>query len=461
MTQFAIKRTGDADYPRHLKVLVQGPPKSGKTMFISTAPNVVVAACEAGLATIAHLDIPYVSVDSTEKLQNLEMILRDDTLRDHAAKQQGMPKIETVAIDTLDAWQEVLKREILAENRRTQMQQADWGTLKERMSTIMKRFVSLPVNVIFTVHTSTTQDDEQRLIYAPALQGSIKDEIAGYVDYSLLSFRQRETGADGVTRINYYLKCEGDQKNPHLGNRAAGRLPEICAPQFAVLHNAVFSAIPTRTIPMNVIKEVPDRTPEPVAQSPSQPAPVVTPAPPSGIPEDDPSKPITASGISMLTKEYTAQGLLLPVDLNSWTLGKGWQIAKWFVAWKTDMAAGGSTITRDDLVEGLKSYDGFAGEMEGVQTGVENLKPGKAKSLDNPPQDKPKTDDADVEESAMNLLQDQLGAVVIGHEVAADAKCDVCGDQVDDPDIANLGLRRFKKALCIKDYKQAVAEARQ
>jgi hypothetical protein len=469
MSQFAFKRTGDADYPRHLKVLLQGPPKSGKTTFISTAPNVVVAAAEAGLMSIAHLNVPYIEVDGTDKLQTLHLILSDDSLRVAQAQKLGLPDIETVAIDTLDAWQELLKKEILKENRRTSFQRDDWGTLKERMTTILKAFVALPVNVIFTVHTTTTQDDEQKLVYAPHLQGSIKDDIAGLVDFSLLSFRQRETDVKGQPVIKYYLKNEGDLKNPTLGNRAAGRVPEICDPNFKVLHDAVFTGITRQaaTPPVEVTVDVPSVVP---AQSESQPAasPVTRVAPPvlpTGVPADDSAEPINASGVTMLTKEYTAQGLVVPADLKTWNLGKARNIAKFFMAWKADLAAG-KGASRDELLEYLKALEAFDGEMEGVQTGVENLKKAEKPAPkteepvtkpDTPAEEKkPEPSEAEVEASAVALIETQLGGVLIAQDVAEDSKCAECGEQVDDLDIATLAQRRFRKPLCVKDYKAEI-----
>lgn len=468
---FAIKRTGDADYPKHMKVLVQGPPKSGKTTFISTAPNVVVAACEAGLMSIAHLDIPYVNITSISILQNLEMILNDPTLRAAAAKELGVDSIDTVAIDTVDALQEMLKKEILAETRQTQMQQKDWGTLKERLAAMLKRFVALPVNVIFTVHTATTQDDEGKLIYTPGLQGAIKDEIAGYVDFSLLAFRQRETGKDGIARIKYYLKNEGDLKNPSLGNRAAGRLPEVCEPDFNTLHKAVFSAVKPRgrvvEEPSEAEAAKPEPLPAPVAQIVSQsPAPAVKKdTTNTGVPADDGDAPINASGISMLTKSYTEQGFIVPEDLKTWKLREAQQIGKTFLRWKAEMAAGGNRTSRDELIEQLTAYDAFSGEMAGVQTGTDNLKKPKEKKPspeENPAPDAAKkdSDTPPTEDEARTLLEDQLGAVVIGHNVAPDAACEVCGKPVDDRDIADLGLRKYRKVLCVADFKTAVNEAR-
>lgn len=480
-----FKRTDDEDYPAYLKILVQGPPKAGKTTFVSTAPNVLIAALpDAGLASIAHLGVPYLDISSTADLQQLEMVLRDDTLRQKAAAKAGLERIDTVVIDTLDNWQDLLKKEILVENRQTQMQQKDWGTLKERMAAVLKAYVTLPMNVIFTVHTTTTQDEESRLIYMPALQGGIKDDVAGYVDYSLLAFRQRETGADGVTKVNYYLKAEGDQKNPTIGNRGAGRIPEIIPnPNFKRLHDMHFGAIKKRQVEARAQNEVitGDESPDSVAppptaaaepaQSSSTPADNAMEAPdpkkPTGVPEDNPDAPINASGVTMLTKAYTEQGFLVPEDLKSWTLRKGRQAASFFMAWKADKAAGQTTASRDDLIALLGSIEAFAGEMPGVQTGVENLK-SKPKAEPAPaptpePEvtpEPPKAEEQQTEEGAVQLLQEQLGAKVIGYEIGEDTKCGVCDQPVDDPDIAKLAQSRFKKPMCVSDYKDAVKAAR-
>jgi hypothetical protein len=400
------------------------------------------------------------------------MVLRDDALRAKAAQKVGLPSIDTIAIDTLDNWQDILKKEILAENRQTQMQQKDWGTLKERMAAILKKFVTLPINVIFTVHTTTTQDEESRLIYMPALQGGIKDDVAGYVDYSLLAYRQRETGKDGITKVNYYLKAEGDQKNPTIGNRGAGRIPEIIPnPDFKNLHKMHFGAIEQKVVESRARNEVikgdespetttpPAPAPEEAAQTSSTPAEVAPPKQP-GVPQDSElDGPINASGVTMLTKSYTEQGLNVPEDLRSWTLRKGYQAAKFFMAWKTDKAAGQETATRDDLIALLESIEAYAGEMKGVQTGVQNLKSKKEEPKADPEPEVTQTEEP-TEEAAVALLQDKLGAQVIGYEVAADAKCEVCDKTVDDLDIAQLALTKHKKVMCVKDYKAANAALR-
>lgn len=464
---FAIKRTGDANYPRHMNILLMGPPKSGKTTFIATMPNVVVAACEAGLMSVAHLDLPYVEIDGTDKLQTLLMILQDEKMREQQAKSLGIPSIDSVAIDTVDALQERMMREILKENRRTQMQRDDWGTLKDRMDQVLKAFCDLPINVCLTVHTEVTQDENQKQIYAPSLQGAIKNKIAGMVDFSLMTFRQKEVDNQGVPSIKYYLKNEGDEKNPHLGNRSQGRVPEICDPDFKTLHALTFAGINAPVIkeepePETVQTPVESQKTEEVAQSESQPEEQKA----TGQPEvDDSEQPINAAGITMLTKEYAAQGFDAPKDLETWNLGKARMVARFFVAWKADNSVGKASA--EDLIGFLEAAEAYNGL---VQTPVETPAPKKSqKSKAEEPQQEVQSEstetgstpvssdaseaDGPSHHEAVELVKDQLGGKVVGQTVSPDSVCEVCNNQIDDVDIAQLAVNRFDKVLCVNDYK--------
>lgn len=454
MNQFAFKKTGDADYPRYLKVMVMGPPKSGKTTFVSTAPNVVVAACEAGLMSIAHKNIGYVDIDEYAKIDTLYTLLKDESLRKKVAAQLGLPQVETVAIDTLDAFQETVKKEILREARRTEMQQADWGKLKERMASILKAFCTLPMNVIFTVHSDVTQDEESRQIYAPMLQGSIKNDVAGYVDFSLMSKREKQTLPDGSQKIVYFLKNEGDEKNPHLGNRSAGRVPEICAPDFKTLHKLTFDAL---NLP---------KTAEIIIEEESEPATydsqgAVTTSETievanvrtgvSGTPSSDADDPINAAGVTMLTKNYQAHGLNVPGDLEKWTLGEARQIARVFTVVKAEMVAG--RASKSDLIAALSTAGRYEGEGQRQTAAPKKIAPVKVKAVKKAaPVAEP------TESEAIEEVEQQLGAKIIGKQIEAGAVCDKCGKEVDDLDVAQLGWSKFRKVMCVDDY-MALANA--
>ena len=74
-----FSRTGGADFPDKLKVLVSGPPKSGKTSLLGTVPNIIVLDTEPhanNLQSIAHLNVPYKSITSSDELFQAAMVLR-------------------------------------------------------------------------------------------------------------------------------------------------------------------------------------------------------------------------------------------------------------------------------------------------------------------------------------------------------------------------------------------------
>ena len=379
MEQFALKRTGGADYPRYIKALILGPPKSGKTSLLATFPNPIIADVEwnrDGLQSIAHLDVPHISVDHSAKLDTLHTILKDDQLRAKAAKDVGRDQLETVAIDTLDALQELMKKERMKSERRQTMQRDDWGWLLEQFQEIVRNFTSLPMNVVFTVHTDTTQDDENRLVNMPALQGAIKNQIAGMVGYSLMTVRTVETDqVTGKKYSNYTLQTEGDERNPHLGNRAAGRLPRVIEPDFKVIYDAVFGSLPElpERESIEVQTDVPTEsaapedtsTPppaEPVAQSSGQDVPQTAAAAAaeqeeaSGKPRDDSGDPINSAALQHLTKMAQEFGVDLNPDVKNWTLGQARDVAKYVVSCKTD-AANGTTdqdALHGQIMEGLR-----------------------------------------------------------------------------------------------------------
>lgn len=340
-----FKRTGSEDFPVYIKGLLQGPPKSGKTSFLATCPNVVIADCEPeanGLMSIAHLNIPYVTISGTDRLQQLLFVLRDATLRKTAAEQMGMEKIETVAVDTLDALQGLLKKERLKSERRTQMQRDDWGWLKDQMAEIILGFTALPLNVIFTVHTKTTQDDDEKIITMPGLQGAIAEEVAGMVGYSMLMQRTREVRPDGIPYTKYSLKVEGDDKNPHLGNRASGRLPELVEPDFRILQKAVYDGL--QIAKATVVPPLPVENTGQVAQAPVQAdGPVVTESAPVAPVSDD-DQPVNATALTHLSKMWGELSVPFNEALaKTWTLGDARNAVRMWVAIKQDAADGKGT----------------------------------------------------------------------------------------------------------------------
>lgn len=513
-----FKRTGAQDFPTHLKVMVSGPPKSGKTTLLGTIPNLIVLDTEPNannLASIAHLDVPYVTVTNTEDLRQVAFMLSDSTLRKQVAAQYGWDDVGGVAIDTLDSLQKLMKVERMRENRTTQFLRDDWGWLKTEMEKIVETFTSLPMHVIFTMHTKTKEmgkGDDSYSIVLPGLEGSIAESIAGMVGYSMLAFRKEEIAADGSRYTKYWLQTEGDATHDFLGTRTAGRLPTVIEPNMKTIHDAVMAGRPKK--PAVVVDQ--PQLPEEVAQTPGRPEESVeAPATPDPAPEAKPAdeEPVNLAAMSHVKKVYDALGQDFPTEkIEALRIGQARELVKVWRAIQQDASENKSEDPNSEMMAYLNGLDLLAeqgvvkdeaktvepsldGTIDGVmayvtgdlakiqeayekelakgdgarksllsklealgakdvqvQTNVEN----EAPSAPEEPvtQDAVSADAEPTEEQAVETLAEVLGAErVIEKGVTP---CDECGTPIDDEDLARLGLKRFDKVYCVEDYLAAI-----
>ena len=344
------------------------------TTFISTFPKVVVADVEAGLMSIAHKNVPYVTIDKAEKLQTLLFVLRDESMRAKVAEQMGMDEIESVAIDTMDALQELFKKERLATERRTQFEMKDWGWLLDQFRELIKAFMELPLHVALTCHTKTIQTDENKVIHQPGLQGAIAEEIAGMVSFSMLMQRTREVDSQtGQPFTAYRLQVEGDDINPHLGNRAMGRLLGTIEPTFDVLHATVYEGLKLAQQQQGEIDanlSQPDQSTQSdasdaIEQAQSQQSGATEASQQqAGSPPVEDDQPVNAAALQHVERMLGEWDFKVPVNASeTWTMGFARTIARMFVATKEDLAAGkiegGSEQARADLEEFLKSMEAW------------------------------------------------------------------------------------------------------
>jgi len=220
-----IRRTGAADYGKHVKALITGYPGSGKTLISSTFPNPLFASAEGGLMSIADRNIPYVDIRSTDELLAIKNSIDQDP--ETRAEILGF-RVDTIVIDTIDEIQKIMIAERLKATRNSAMQLADWGWLGEQMRAMIRGFRNIPIHVVFTCHLDDATDQETgRVYYKPKLQGAIAGDIAGYVDLSLLLQESyvNETVNGKLTAVKKrVLITDSDPKHEFLKDRS-GKLP--------------------------------------------------------------------------------------------------------------------------------------------------------------------------------------------------------------------------------------------
>lgn len=284
-----IKKTGKAEYGQYVKAFIYGPPGSGKTLFSSTAKDVIIGNIDEGLMTLAERGVDYTDIQHPEDLHELLMHLRQPN---HGYK--------TVVIDTLDELQKVFIAARLKKERKEQMALQDWGYLGEQMQKVLRAYRNLPMNVIFLCHSTTETDNENGgMAEKPLLQGSIKDNVAGFFD--LVAHIQATTTKDGEELVtSHHLRFQPSPRYPILKDRS-GKMPGFyklnLETDFEDIHELIYGGIDKLT-ESEIVKTIEIEPPvEAPATPPVAPVSVTPPAKKTAAKKTTPSKKETVEAL--------------------------------------------------------------------------------------------------------------------------------------------------------------------
>lgn len=244
-----VKRAGADEYGLFIKALVLGPPGAGKTRTASTWPNVLYANCEGGLMSVADRAPAAIDITASGQMKELIDILgQKPNIRE---KMLGVPA-ETVVIDTLDEYAKILMSERLRDERKDAFSQPDWGWFGDQLRNTVRALRNLDINVIFNVHIKESSDSETgRTFFKPAIQGSMADELAAYVDLALLLVARptvRVVNNENVRQVARYFQTYQDAQHTWVKDRS-GKLPmEFTVnfdDDFDRLHKLIYGSLPS------------------------------------------------------------------------------------------------------------------------------------------------------------------------------------------------------------------------
>lgn len=204
-----------------LKMLLAGPPGSGKTLFCASFPQVLYADMEGRLLSVRNRDVHRVPISSVADLEELRaMLAQEPDVREQAL---GIG-VRTVVLDTVDELARILQKERLRAEKRETLSMQDWGWYGDQLRNILRSYRNLSdLNVIFTVHLRTTEDSETgRVEYMPSIQGQVGNEVAGYVDEAFLLRARPTVDENGERVVRRFLQCYPDPQyswiKDHSGN---------------------------------------------------------------------------------------------------------------------------------------------------------------------------------------------------------------------------------------------------
>lgn len=197
------------EYPLNLAVVVYARPKTGKTRFCASAPDVLIIDCdEKGTdSTRDDLNPDTIRITTWSEINDIYWYL-----------QAGDHPYRSVAIDTISGLQTLCMNWILGDEaaRDTsrdpdQPSQRLYQKRTQLMTNIITNFRNLPMNLIFTAHTRTkdTGEGDEEIItvtgpnLAPAtvthLLGAVG--LIGYMSKREVTIKKKVKGSDKLKRV--------------------------------------------------------------------------------------------------------------------------------------------------------------------------------------------------------------------------------------------------------------------
>jgi phage nucleotide-binding protein len=212
---FKILKASDLQKQITVNMLVYGPPGVGKTTFASTAPKPLIIDLENGSLSLLGKNVDIAQVDTLADARE-------------AVKYALNNGYQTVVIDSITRYAELLMDEILRENKRETARIQDWGEVVKRIKKLIWHLQAKNINTIF-VALETEEKDEDSLVKRPAVPGQLKVAIPAIVD--IVGYMRVLKDGSRVVSVKPTAKWYAKDRS--------GKLPDDITPDFSKILNLI------------------------------------------------------------------------------------------------------------------------------------------------------------------------------------------------------------------------------
>lgn len=217
----------------YAKVVLYGPPGSGKTTAAATWPKPLFLSAESGLLSVRDKAIDVWTINEWEDLEEAFAYLR-----------VGGHGYESVVLDSLTEMQKKLAdyviRKFPAVKRAYQdlSSESDWGYIIDRSRKLCRAFRDLPLNVVF-ITLSQDVEVEGENVTRPALNGkTLPDELCGWVDAVIYCPGPIKDEEGTQQYLGQTVAAKG--RRAKIRVPAGAQVPSVIPLAFDALHRAMF-----------------------------------------------------------------------------------------------------------------------------------------------------------------------------------------------------------------------------
>jgi len=178
----------------HVKILVHGPPGSGKTRLVATLPGkALILSAEAGLLSLAD-----------EKIDTAEIKTIEDLREAYAFLKRGDHDYQWVCIDSISEIAEIVLHH---EMDQTTNGMRAYGEMAKIVFSVLRNFRGLPMGVYMTAKQEKTATDGG-LLFSPMLPGKQLSNGIGHIFDEIFAMRVAKN-EDGTIRTALLTQNDG------------------------------------------------------------------------------------------------------------------------------------------------------------------------------------------------------------------------------------------------------------